>query len=462
MMSVWHHFVGWANDPSRKAVVDALSEAGLATKPFEPGAGGACVLFIDHINPRHLDLLREISIDGLERVLAISPTGSALSSEDAWRLLEAGASDVFAWNHSANPAAEVAERFERWARIDSLVNSSQVQSILVGNSPAWVSILRRIVEVASFTDASVLLQGESGTGKELAARLIHALDSRPRKRDLVVVDCTTIIPELSGSELFGHERGAFTGAVATREGAFALADGSTLFLDEVGELPLALQAELLRAVQERTYKRVGSNTWQRSDFRLVCATNKDLLLAVEQGEFRRDLYHRIATWSCRLPPIRERPEDILPLACHFLQQLRADKQAPGLDEPVREFLVKHDYPGNVRDLKQLVTRIWCRHVGAGPITVGDIPEEDRATQQCGQTDWCDESFALAIRRALALGIGLKEIGRAAENTAVRIAVGDENGNLQRASRKLGVTNRALQIRRRAVRLLRNGSLGDGA
>src|SRR6185295_226461 len=150
-------------------------------------------------------------------------------------------------------------------------------------------------------------------GKELLARVIHALDPRPDKGELVVLDCTTIVPELSGSEFFGHERGAYTGAVGPRDGAFALAHGGTLFLDEIGELPLALQAQLLRVVQEGTYKRVGGNAWHKASFRLVCATNRDLKEEVARGRFRGDLYHRLATNASRLPPLRDRVEDILVL-----------------------------------------------------------------------------------------------------------------------------------------------------
>src|SRR5262249_44123862 len=153
---------------------------------------------------------------------------------------------------------------------------------------------------------------------ELLARLIHELNAATKERSLVVVDCTTIVPELSGSEFFGHERGAFTGAVAARDGAFALADGGTLFLDEIGELPSHLQAQLLRVIEEGTYKRVGGNAWQRTNFRLVCATNRDLPRLVEAGKFRGDLYFRIASWVFRIPPLSERIEDILPLARHFL------------------------------------------------------------------------------------------------------------------------------------------------
>lgn len=447
MIKVWHHFLCGGEALPRKEVIESLVCAGFdmcALDIDSPGSRG--VLFFNEITGRTCDFLREISRNGIERVLAIAVSRSALASCNVWQLLGAGASDVFAWDHSADPVAEVTARFERWDKVDQLVRSPVVQKSLVGQSRDWIVKLRQIVEVANFTSASVLLLGESGTGKEMVARLIHSLDSRPNKRELVVLDCTTIVPELSGSEFFGHERGAFTGSVATRDGAFSLAEGGTLFLDEVGELPLTLQAELLRVVQEHTYKRVGSNLWRRADFRLVCATNRDLVKEVEQGRFRRDLYSRIASWTCKLPPLRERSDDILPLARHFINELQ-DGEPVGIDDPVLEHLLKRQYPANVRDLRQLITRMVYRHVGPGPITVGDIPEEDRPSIEDAPENWCDVAFERAIGRALARGLGLKEIGRTAEDTAERLAVEEEGGNLQRASQRLGVTDRALQIRR---------------
>ena len=150
----------------------------------------------------------------------------------------------------------------------------------------------------------------------------------------MILDCSTVVPSLSGSEFFGHERGAFTGAIAPRTGAFELADGGTLFLDEVGELPVPLQAELLRAVQERTFKRVGSNVWRQASFRLLCATNRNLLQEQEEGRFRGDFYYRIAGWTVRLPSLSERTEDILPLFGHFYRQLRPGEPSPVLDRAV--------------------------------------------------------------------------------------------------------------------------------
>ena len=187
---------------------------------------------------------------GRHRVLAIALPGTALDNSDAWSLLGSGASDVVRWDDRDPPVRAVAARLERWAEIERIMLSDTVRDTLIGDSPSWIAVLRQVVEVAAFTQTSVLLTGESGTGKELVARLIHGLDHRPDKGPFVVLDCTTVVPTLSGSEFFGHERGAFTGAVAARDGAFARANGGTLFLDEVGELPLTLQAELLRVIQE--------------------------------------------------------------------------------------------------------------------------------------------------------------------------------------------------------------------
>jgi transcriptional regulator with GAF, ATPase, and Fis domain len=293
--------------------------------------------------------------------------------------------------------------------------------------------------------------GERGIGKEVAARLIHDMDGRAGKRDLVVQDCSTLVAELSGSEFFGHERGAFTGAHTERQGAFSLAHGGTLFLDEIGELPLPIQAQLLRAIQEGTYKRVGGTTWQRTNFRLVCATNKDLEAMVGRGEFRADLYHRIAGHVCRLPPLRERLEDVLPLATSFIGQMQPGSRVPTLDPMVRDYLIRRKYPGNVRELKQVVGRLMNRYAGGSVISIGYVPLEERPASPDIPTVWFDAGFESIIQRAVIMGAGLKEIGRAAEDCAIRCATAAENGSLKRAALRLGVTDRALQLRRAQVR-----------
>jgi transcriptional regulator with GAF, ATPase, and Fis domain len=414
--------------------------AGHAHHQIGPG-----IVFFDVITPELIEFLRVASDGGSERVLAVASHGNALGDHAAWALLEAGASDFIVWDHSPDTAMEIAARFERWAAVDRLLNSPVVETNLIGNGRTWRALLRQVVEIAHFTDAPVLILGESGTGKELIARLIHALDPRSQKGDLVVLDCTTVVPELAGSEFFGHERGAFTGAASAREGAFALADGGTIFLDEIGDLALPLQAQLLRAVQERTYKPVGGNVWHSTRFRLLCATHRRLHDDVAAGAFRADLYYRIGGVVCHVPPLRERPEDILLLFRHFVAKLSGRDGLPEINEPVRQLLLRRSYPGNVRELQQLARRTACRHVGAGPITIGDIPDDERprATEQSTH----EMSLELAIRHELARGVGLREISRTAAAAAIRVALGEANGNLQLAARRLGVTDRALQMRR---------------
>jgi len=190
---------------------------------------------------------------------------------------------------------------------------------------------------------------------------------------------------------------------------------------------------------------------------LVCATNKSLPQAIERGEFRSDLYYRIASWVFCVPSLHERREDILPLAQHFLRAFRPDDPRLEFDAPVRDYLLGRSYAGNVRDLRQLIARISSRHVGPGPITAGDIPADERPQGDAIRVSWRDGEFEGAIRHALALGVGLKEISQAAADTAMRIAVDAENGNLQLAARRLGVTDRALQMRRAAHRKHDGGS-----
>jgi transcriptional regulator with GAF, ATPase, and Fis domain len=413
------------------------------------GLGVAGVVLFDTIDERLLELVGELCRGG-RRVLGVALAEDALTGDAAWSLLGAGLSDVAAWDGCADG---VRLRLERWALVDRLAESALVAEHLIGCSAVWREVVRDVVEVGFFSDVNVLLCGESGTGKELAAQLIHSLDQRPGKAELVLVDCTTIVPALSGSELFGHERGAFTGAVAPRDGAFALADGGTLFLDEVGELPPALQAELLRVVQEGAYKRVGSNRWQRTAFRLVCATNRDLEADCEAGRFRTDLFFRLAAATIQMPALRERPQDILCLADHFLAG--RDSAAPRLSAPVRELLQARRYPGNVRDLKQLMSRIALRHVGPGPVTVGDVPpsERTRAAGDVERVGWRQE-LARALQHAVALGVPLRQIVDAARELAISAAVSDADGSLRHAASRLGVTDRTLQLHRKRQRTAR--------
>lgn len=310
-------------------LVQALASVGIRGCSFDANEGQCPgLLCFDRVTEDVFDFLRETSQRGLQRVLALALPPCRLTREDANRILGCGTADVLCWTDLQQAAADVAARVARWHEIDDVINSPLISENLIGKSPVWISALRQIIETGKFTDAPALILGETGTGKELAARLIHALNPRSATARLITVDCTTIVPELSGSEFFSHERGAFTGAVGHRDGAFALANGGTLFLDETGELSLSLQAQLLRVTQEHVFKRVGGNTWQPTDFRLVCATNRDLAVEAQQGRFRSDLYYRISTCACNLPSLRSRKEDILLLARHFLKSVRREGTSP--------------------------------------------------------------------------------------------------------------------------------------
>ena len=445
---IWIEFASSCTSPSRDAIRRALARVNVHVHAHaSASADDRGIIVFDQLSDALLDLVRVSSCAGVGRVLLLAAQPRAIDRVEPWRLLRAGASDVIGWTDADATSKQVSERLERWAAVDELVASPVVRNNLVGDTPAWSTIMRRAVEVARFTAASMLITGETGTGKELLARLVHTLDPRPDKQDLVVLDCTTVVPTLSGSEFFGHERGAFTGAVASRDGAFATADRGTLFLDEVGELSIGLQSELLRVTQEGTYKRVGSDTWRKTNFRLICATNRDLLEAQDAGGFRSDLYYRIAAWSCRMPPLRERREDIPILARHFLAESLPDGATPEFDPAVMQLLIEREYPGNVRDLRQLIGRVAQRHVGSGPITVGDVPPEDWPVSMPAAGAWLGEEFEGVLQRAVDLGISLREIGAVAADKAVQIALVREGGNVRRAARRLGVTDRAIQLRR---------------
>ncbi|GIH06923.1 hypothetical protein Rhe02_49900 [Rhizocola hellebori] len=389
-----------------------------------------------------LEFVAGLSEGGRRMLVVVGESGCAEGL--TWRLLASGAEDVVAWASADNPGASVLARLQRWREVDGLVRSNVVRRQLVGATTGWLRALRRVVEVAHFTGAALLVTGETGTGKELIARLFHHLDNRPDKSDLIVVDCGAIVPTLAGSEFFGHERGAFTGAMTARDGAFAAANKGTLFLDEVGELPLPLQAELLRVVQESTFKRVGGDTWRKVSFRLVCATNRDLRAEVSAGRFRLDLYHRLAATMVHLPPLRERRADILMLFRHFLAEATG-VEGLRLDPAVARMLDQREYPGNVRDLRQLALRIAARHVGPGPVTPGDIPDEERPLEvSAAQEQQVQVLLDDAVEAALSAGCGYRHIRDSAAETAIRLALRRCGDDLQEAARRLGVTDRMLQ------------------
>jgi PAS domain S-box-containing protein len=256
------------------------------------------------------------------------------------------------------------------------VNVSMNFGRIIGQSPALAGMLARIEAVAG-TPASVLIVGETGSGKELVA---HAIHSRSRRANgpLVKVNCAAIPDELFESEFFGHVRGAFTGAHRDRVGRFELADGGTIFLDEVGEIPLALQGKLLRVLQEKEFERVGDDKTRRVEVRVIAATNRDLEKAVEAGEFREDLYYRLTVFPVQVPPLRKRGDDVVQLAVHFLEQVCTQFGRPVLQLTERQVqrLRRYDWPGNVRELKNVIER-------AVILTRGDVLRLDLSLPERG-------------------------------------------------------------------------------
>jgi two-component system, NtrC family, response regulator HydG len=267
---------------------------------------------------------------------------------------------------------------EENVRLKETVSEMGLSSPIVGESPGMRRILEIIPTVAE-TDSTVVVLGESGTGKELIARAIHA-QSKRRFAPLVAVNCGSIPETLLGSELFGHEKGAFTGAQYRRKGKIELAHGGTLFLDEIGDITPKMQIDLLRVLESRRFTRLGGNQEIHSDFRLVCATNKNLEELVAVGDFREDFYYRIKVFSIELPPLRERRDDILPLARHFVAKYaRAmGKAEKAISPEAKELLEGHRWAGNVRELENAIERAMV--IGREPeLLPEDLPFRAHAT-----------------------------------------------------------------------------------
>ena len=259
---------------------------------------------------------------------------------------------------------------------------------LVGNSRAIIRV-RKLIDQVAPTEATVLILGESGTGKEVVARNIHYYSNR-RKKPFVPINCGAIPGELLESELFGHEKGSFTGAVGSREGRFEQAEGGTIFLDEIGDMPMAMQVKLLRVIQERSFERVGSNKTINSDVRIIAATHQDLEKLIEEDKFREDLYYRLNVFPVEMPPLKKRVEDLPLLVNELITRLEHEKQASvSISASAMMALCHYDWPGNVRELANLMERMTILHP-YGLVEASDLPQkiapENRAVVEQGLDD----------------------------------------------------------------------------
>jgi len=294
--------------------------------------------------------------------------------------------------------------------------------------------VRRLVAQVARTETTVLITGETGTGKEIVARAVHRASTRA-KQPFIAVHCAALAESLLESELFGHERGAFTGAVSTKRGRFELAQGGTLFLDEVGEIPEHVQVKLLRAIESRTFERVGGEVSLETDARFIAATNRDLEAAIKSGRFREDLYYRLNVLRIEIPPLRDRPEDVARLAQHILRRCAARMQRPGvrLDERAAELLCAYRWPGNVRELENVVERALV-------ITAGDLIGADALSPELRA-----KSEAPPTLQAFAgkpLQSALEEVERALLLQAL-----EDCGYVQaRAAERLGLSKSALHYK----------------
>jgi two-component system response regulator AtoC len=325
------------------------------------------------------------------------------------------------------------QRFKDRSGEDIRTAEEHLKPQLIGNSPAWIEVFKNIGRVAA-TDVGVLLLGESGTGKEVVARAIHQNSARSR-RTFLILNCAALPPELLESELFGHERGAFTGAIAQKCGKFEAADGGTIFLDEIGELPLSLQPKLLRVLQDHTFERVGGTASIHSDVRIIAATNRSLEDDVEQKTFRADLFYRLNAFTVMLPPLRERKSDILPLAEYFLARYGQRNQvvSTGLAADAIVALQNYSFPGNVRELEHLIERAAVQ--SGGRAITADLIQEELTRERSTAPGIFDARLAEAMP--------FHEAVASWERHLIEQALMASQGNKSDAARKLGIHRRLL-------------------
>ncbi len=359
-------------------------------------------------------------------------------------------------------AIHLAEVYNRAQNKTGLDRKPELFRSLVGNSRS-IQVVRKAIEQVADSDANVLILGESGTGKEVVARNLHYYSSRT-DGPFVPVNCGAIPGDLLESELFGHEKGAFTGAISARQGRFEMASGGTLFLDEIGDMPLAMQVKLLRVIQERTFERVGSNKSIKSDIRIVAATHRDLEVEIKEGRFREDLYYRLNVFPIEMPPLKKRVEDIPLLINELITRLEHEQRGSTRLTPATiGALCQHHWPGNVRELSNLMERLVIMYP-YGVVNIRDLPEKFRGPNEQQEISVIEIDKIQASNMPItptnmphlsAAGIDLKEHLAELEFNLIKQALDESDGIVAHAAKLLHMRRTTLVEKMRKYGLQRS-------
>ncbi|WP_449241319.1 sigma-54-dependent transcriptional regulator [Desulfoscipio gibsoniae] len=439
----------------QEALRDILEDSGYRVECASNGLEG--LELIDRLDPDAVLLdIKMPEMNGIRALEIINQRGRNVpviimtaygSTETTIEAMKLGAFDYLMKPLKVNEvldalgkAVEVREMIRRFRHNQSDCQGDINENIMIGLSPAMQSIYKTIGRVAN-SNATVLIRGESGTGKELVARAIH-FNSVRKDRNFVKINCASIPENLLESELFGHEKGAFTGAVAAKQGKFEIAHKGTIFLDEIGEMSAGTQAKILRVLQEREFERVGGTETIQVDVRIVAATNKDLERSIEEGTFREDLYYRINVVDIMLPPLRERKQDIPALVEHIIKNtsLEHGKTITGFSREAIDLLEAYDWPGNIRELKNICERAVL--MSSGPLlTVEDLPLGLRKSSR--RIDWLGELQ----------GDSLKEIVAEVEREVILKALEDNNWNRSATAQALKMNRSSLYAKMKELGII---------
>ena len=458
-----HILIADDEDSLRWVLEKGLRQAGYEVTSVKDGAAAVRAVEAERFDLVFLDV-RMPALDGLSALARMREVRSDAcvvvmtahgTMETAIQAMQRGAYDYLTKPFDldevlllAERALEAARLTQEVARLRTGLQEVREFSALIGRHPRMQDVYKTIGRIAG-TDVTVLLRGESGTGKELVARAIHHY-SRRAGRPFVAVSCAAIPGTLLESEMFGHERGAFTDAKERRLGKFELAHGGTLYLDEIGDMPLELQSKLLRALQERTIERLGGHEPIRIDVRVLAATNRDLETHMREGKFREDLYYRLNVVTLNLPPLRERRRDIPLLVDHFLAKYTPELGDSGVAPDALDRLVGHDWPGNVRELENVVQRamvmagssvILPEHLPIGPVSAAASVAVDASLEEIIERKLIECVRGLrehASANLYDLMIGL------VEKPLLRAVLRETGGNQVRAAQILGINRNTLR------------------